>query len=718
MAQALRALAASGSKTPAEFVSDWITHFTQVAAAQGYALDVQALTELPEWQTLLNSVLKIEQLVDHAISREELSPKTEISHKPETSFALYRILGNDLPPRHYQGQTVDNLRFILQYEPPLHHCQKKWIVNKIVDPEQEKAVLKLLDETHQSYTYLPFDEAAYAQVPFDLESFLEPDFLRSETFQQLDANSSMWAADRPYRSKRLHLVSLNKLRNQALAEGKQLAEWTLVLDGSCFLTGDAWTQILQAARFESDEYLAYKYLIVPMVRLLHNEQLFLPASIPPPEEEPHIAIHRTAQETYDEDLSYGRFNKVEFLRRIQFPGVWDSWNYKPWEQKQWRISAEAHQWKKAGWVARLTSGHALDGDQTIAGMTARTVSRQKAVWDFIDGLDEKVFRTRFHPQRLLFFNRATLDWFRRGWQENAPYVVSVVQSLTHSINQENRDHQRVMVQITSLVVLAYLTGRVEYAKSAIALVRENFSACSASEVLIAHAQSVHCCLDALRLLDDLADDWAEVDYLSIHHSMQTWCQHYLARLLQSDEAQAANCSKDHRATCYDLQIAALASYCDDARTLLKTLEYSKMRIDSQFDTDGSQPHELEHSEPLHGCTVNLQAWASLLLVGNRLNIDIAHYTTQQGQNLEQAFRWLLTYHERTFSAQFTESFEYAQWLSLCHAALEYYPSLKELFVQKALPSLDEDLTISMTDVETSSFWMFTLGYRSKEIWLD
>lgn len=753
MSQALRSSKISRTNTSAVLVSDWIAHFTQAAAVRGYALDIQALTELPEWQALLNRVLKIEEAAPKSTKGEELNPKTDFRWKEETSFALYRILGNDLPPRHYRGQTVDNLRFILQYEPPLHNCQKKWIVNKIVDLAQEKAILKLLDETHQSYTYLPFDEAAYARVPFDFESFLEPDFLRSETFRQLDTNSSMWAADRPYRLKRLHLVSLNKLRNQALSEGKKLAEWTLVLDGSCFLMGDAWGQILQAASgaepSTADKQLTCKYLIVPMVRLMHNEQLFLPDSIPSPEEEPHIAIHRDAQETYDEDLHYGRFNKVEFLRRIQVPGVWDSWSYKPWERKQWRISDEAHQWKKAGWVVRLSSGHVLDGDQTIAGMTARTFARQEAVWDFIDGLDEKVFRSRFYSQRLLFFNQVTLERYRCGWLENEPCAVSVVQSLIQAIDQESTQEtgtdslvlersqwaffnrgsqfQMVMVQVTSLVLLAYFTGRVEYAKCAVTLVREQFLAVAASGVangvLITHALSVHCFLDALRLLDHLADEWVEVDYSSIHQSMQTWCQNYLTWLLQSDEGQADRCSHDHRATCYDLQIAALASYCDDARTLLKTLEYIKLRIDSQFDADGAQLYEFEHSElehsergystPLHGCMVNLQAWAALLLIGETLSIDIADYTTQNGRSLEQAFRWLLSYYERPFLDQSTELLEVERPLALFYVAFECYPSLKELFFEKTLLSRGGTLTSSISDFEISSFWIFALSDRSK-----
>ena len=44
--------------------------------------------------------------------------------KEEDTFAFYRILGNDLPPRHTVGQTLEKLDFILKNERPLEGCSK------------------------------------------------------------------------------------------------------------------------------------------------------------------------------------------------------------------------------------------------------------------------------------------------------------------------------------------------------------------------------------------------------------------------------------------------------------------------------------------------------------------------------------------------------------------------------------------------------------------
>ena len=56
---------------------------------------------------------------------------------PAPEFLLIRIIGNDLEPRHRAGQSRDNLRFILENEPPLPGCGKRFVLNRIVDAAEE-----------------------------------------------------------------------------------------------------------------------------------------------------------------------------------------------------------------------------------------------------------------------------------------------------------------------------------------------------------------------------------------------------------------------------------------------------------------------------------------------------------------------------------------------------------------------------------------------------
>ncbi|GAA6064327.1 hypothetical protein JCM10212_004566 [Sporobolomyces blumeae] len=108
---------------------------------------------------------------------QALPPAIEHSAAPERdTLVLYRILGNDLPPRHSPGQTLRNLRFLLQHEsdfsilPPLgphgvHHADqygsgtkarqahtqtgglrvdKYFVLNRIAEPDMVSAIIGLL----------------------------------------------------------------------------------------------------------------------------------------------------------------------------------------------------------------------------------------------------------------------------------------------------------------------------------------------------------------------------------------------------------------------------------------------------------------------------------------------------------------------------------------------------------------------------------------------
>lgn len=767
--------------SPSARISEWIEHFSHRATTRQHPFAIDHFTDLAEWKTLVDSTLMP--------VRRALPPPNQHS-----SFVLYRTLGNDLPPRHEIGQTFNNLKFILQHEPPLHHCQKKWIVNKIVDPVQEKKILALLDQYHQDYSYLPFDEAAYAKVAFDFESFatagLSPNFLKSSAFAPLDTNSKGWALDCPYKPKNLHTISVNAIRNWALEQGKQLATWTLAFDGGCFMTHDAWDDILQVAQQHhaqkpSDQPV--KHLLIPMARLTDNAQLFDPASLPPPEEEPQIIVHRDSQERFDEDLHYGRFTKVEIFRRLQYPGVWDNWNYKPWEKKQWCTSPEAGQWQEVGWVARLASGHPSDQDQTPRGLSVRTGLRQAAVWDLIDRLDERIFRQRFHPHGLLFFNPMTLEKVRQQWQareaqtslfigplmgaansalqqaaysvidkktlppsgqindywslsafnwpdpekpDGLPYIFRDGQRLPENVlySPESRRYDYTALQLTfdntTLLALAwYITGQSKYAVQAAKLVRTWFlnpitrmnPHLKYAQIVMGQNQNLgarwglidtkdfYYFLDAIRLLRH-SEAWSDED----HQGMQAWCRDFLDWLINSPQGLAEDRAENNHATCYDLQKAALAGFVDDAVTLFKTLEYSKMRITQHIEPDGKQPHELVRSATFHYCAFNLQNWANLACVCDRVGLNIAHYTAPNGANLEKAFRWILPYYRQPWPHRQIQAFDRNRLLPLHHIAFHRYPSLKAQFFSPDLPAIKDVAPVLHPYSGIPPYWMFAL----------
>ena len=87
---------------------------------------------------------------------------------PPLDFALYRVLGNSLPPRHGAGEMLAHLRFTLEHEPELRGCRKHWVLNRIADPRVESACLELIQSAGHDCLRLPFEMQRYARCFNDL----------------------------------------------------------------------------------------------------------------------------------------------------------------------------------------------------------------------------------------------------------------------------------------------------------------------------------------------------------------------------------------------------------------------------------------------------------------------------------------------------------------------------------------------------------------------
>ena len=80
-------------------------------------------------------------------------------------------------------------------EPPYigpHHVAESWthtqthgrrVLNRIVDKEEEKRLIGLLQEHKQAFVRLPFELEEYAERQFRFEDFDTPDIVHSQTFR-------------------------------------------------------------------------------------------------------------------------------------------------------------------------------------------------------------------------------------------------------------------------------------------------------------------------------------------------------------------------------------------------------------------------------------------------------------------------------------------------------------------------------------------------------
>ena len=261
-------------------------------------------------------------------------------------YIFYRILGNDLPPRHRKGQTLVNLKIILDREPAFEDVEKRWIVNRIVDLQDEQKIIKLLEKYAQKYQVIRFDRRKFKKIP--QEYFKE----------RLD-----------------EMIGLNGARNLALREGKRLGQWVLVFDGSCFFTARAWQEVAQACLMSGD----IKYIIVPMMRIVQGGRGF-PC-------EPQIIFRNDSKDEFDEAVGYGGQDKVDLLFRLGVPGAWDQWDECARKQKELslkRRSKEFGVFAAAGNVWRLPSGN----EGAERNIRRREAYRKRGVVLLMDKIDK------------------------------------------------------------------------------------------------------------------------------------------------------------------------------------------------------------------------------------------------------------------------------------------------------------------------------------------
>ena len=321
----------------------------------------------------------------------------------EDSFALFRIIGNDLPPRHKAGQSLANIRFILNHEPSHPGVTRRWVLNRIIDSETEAEIIDMLQGRGEVFDRIAFDADAYRQIFWDMTPMAfgaDPFYSRALSDAKVTSLSAIQNKellfDAAYHEKIRYVANNNGARNTCLEIGRRLARWVMPWDGNCFLTDAGWNEIRTAIATSPQ----LPYFVVPMARITENESLFDAALKPDPQEEPQIIFRNDAREMFDPNLRYGRRPKVELLKRLRVPGPWENWPKAVWEAVG-TVAPDAGLYQQAGWVARLSSGvHALE----IAGSSSqRGVARSQGIRGLVDRIDEAAIRHALsdRPTRVL-----------------------------------------------------------------------------------------------------------------------------------------------------------------------------------------------------------------------------------------------------------------------------------------------------------------------------
>lgn len=180
------------------------------------------------------------------------------------------------------------------------------------------------------------------------------------------------------------------------------------------------------------------------------------------------------------------------------------------------------------------------------------------------------------------------------------------------------------------------------------------------------AKDMYFYLDAVRLFHDagvLSDE--------VSRNFRNWLETYLEWLLTSVQGKAESAASNNHGTCYDLQVAAVASFLGNEDIVYETLERAQVRISGQFTPEGCQPQEIKRTATAHYCCFNLQSWINLAELSSRWGVDLWACETSTGAGLKSAARWLLSHMDRPWPYAQIDEFDSKRFLPIWFAASEH-----------------------------------------------
>lgn len=197
-------------------------------------------------------------------------------------LGLVRTLGNPIPPRHNENQTLTNLEFLLEHEPAFETTvDKHWILNRIANDEFLEQLKRTLRLHNQTFSVVSFDIRAYDSKPYRYEKASKKilgkdwrnrgvDLLRSRSYwegggdedsKRENERKRIPYLEELYKDKTLYVLNENNARNLAMElysgnkkkETKFLVDYILPWDGDCFLSQEAHDSLHRDLERHNDE---------------------------------------------------------------------------------------------------------------------------------------------------------------------------------------------------------------------------------------------------------------------------------------------------------------------------------------------------------------------------------------------------------------------------------------------------------------------------------
>jgi len=576
---------------------------------------------------------------------------------------LYRILGNDLPDRHAQEQTIDNLDFILAHEAEHPFLEKRWLLNRIVNPDQQKLLLDMIAGKGQKAVVLPFNEDHYLQCWSDVGTMPLENLPGTRHFKSLDQTTQARIVEYIRRSKSHYLINNNGARNYALVLGfNDNADWVLPWDGGCFLTESAWRAIYEGM----SEHSELSYISVPMARIDDNNALLDSANTFTIDQEPQLCFSRHAQLYFDPSLRYGSMPKSRLLQRIGIPGRWQKdTGHFPWENMDFSLPADNGNFKELGWVARL-SGH--KESERFAVNANRWASRFRGTVTWTETVDRQIIRSRLKSKPLICWialndgKSFISDKIRLAIAHHAEHSLSISDTHFQNAIQRSRfsspnlygSQSFTVASVLSALCLDYTvnnampSGQRLYRLIKCLFANETGKPISSPDFLALLSANTE--NKQLRASSALAAIYPICDAITVilksrpipedeANLLMNWLEGFFNWLINSKEGISFSNHTDHTGTAYHLSLLALAACLGKDVVVDNVLNSIPRLMAKQFTSNGRQQLGA-HSDSVEMKLFNIGLWCNIAAVCSVLGRNLWSFTDSAGRGMEPVFSCL------------------------------------------------------------------------------
>jgi hypothetical protein len=616
----------------------------------------------------------------------------------EAEAILYRILSTDLPPLIPAGTVQEQLRFILEHEPDHPGLSKRWLLNRLPDPDQRNALVDLLEKHRQCWWEIPFEGHAYAECWTDIGTLPESLHPWGHDFAHLLAAEQAEVLNYLARNKILYLLNRNNARNWAVENGLKDSPWVFPWDGACFLTNGGWQAIRPLLKVAELAYVA-----VPMAEVI-DEDALLQASDEAPKARltPQLGFSRNAQEHFQPQLREGPLIDHVLLQSLSLPGPWlepeAPLGICPWEAIDITPAPDRARLVQAGWTYQLLGrglphSEASKGgearqklNESIRVLTRRTdmaligqALKQGSLrcWTALEGtppplpeLATIAANARTIPRSSLTdkelnlpgksashrYVNAVPHWQRLSGSENAIDRSTLLGLNPANCGDVSQSYDRARLQlmvdcVCSLALDGHLNANPASYERATELLRTWFIDPATSMIpdgSYARLSAVDPSRNVLDAAIDFRDVYPLLDAIRLVEmagclstielqQLEEWLDAFLGWLSND----SADFLKDHSAspacTWYHLLLLAIATYRGKRNMAAQVLDNLPGLLAKQFRPDGSPQSCPPDALLRHNQLFNLQGWANLVVISSTLGRNLLTFTDSNGHSLQQAF---------------------------------------------------------------------------------